>query len=70
LFFSIEVATLRALHPEVEVLHQLGPETRLVVSEPLRDLPGAWNEVPESSAGVVRPGEDSIRAFRPLEPAV
>jgi hypothetical protein len=50
LFFSIEVATLRALHPEVEVLHQLGPETRLVVSEPLRDLPGARNEVPESSA--------------------
>jgi predicted glutamine amidotransferase len=69
LFFSTEVTRLRALHPEVEVLHQLGPQTRFVVSEPLRDLPGAWNEVPESSAGVVRPGGDELRPFRPLEAA-
>ena len=51
-----------------EVLHQLGPETRIVVSEPLRDLPGAWNEVPESSAGEVWAGKEEIRPFRPLEP--
>ena len=69
LFYSTEVATLRALHPEVEELHRLGPETRFVVSEPLRDLSGAWNEMPESSAGLVRPGHDEIRPFRPLEPA-
>ncbi|GCE43540.1 Glutamine amidotransferases class-II [Rhodococcus wratislaviensis] len=29
-----------------------------MLSEPLRDLPGPWNEVPESAAGVVRPGDD------------
>ncbi|MDT2007157.1 class II glutamine amidotransferase [Rhodococcus opacus] len=68
LFFSTDVARLQALHPEVEVLHRLGGETRFVVSEPLRDLPGAWNEVPESSAGVVRPGDDELRPFQPIPP--
>jgi predicted glutamine amidotransferase len=65
LFFSTKVASLRQLHPEVEVLHRLSEEARFVVSEPLRDLPGAWNEMPESSAGIVRPGQDEIREFRP-----
>ena len=65
LFFSTEVETLRHLHPEVSMLRTLGAETRLVVSEPLGDLPGAWNEVPESSAGVIQPGADEIRAFHP-----
>ena len=41
------------------MLHRLGAETRLIVSEPLRDLPGAWNEVPESSCIVVRAGRTS-----------
>ncbi|WP_231496575.1 class II glutamine amidotransferase [Rhodococcus sp. UNC363MFTsu5.1] len=68
LFFSTEISRLRELHPEVPVLHQLGGETRFVVSEPLRELPGAWNEVMESSAGVVRPGRDELRAFRPIPP--
>jgi len=68
LYFSTNVATLRQLHPEVEILHGLGEETRLVVSEPLGDLPGAWNEVPESAAGVVRPGTDEMRSFRPIAP--
>jgi len=68
LYFSTDVSTLRHLHPEVEVLRGLGAETRLVVSEPLGDLPGAWNEVPESSAGVIRPGTDEIQNFQPIEP--
>jgi glutamine amidotransferase len=54
------------LHPEVEVLHRLGEETRFIVSEPLRDLPGAWNEVPESSYVVVRPGQDEFGPFAPV----
>ena len=40
-------------------------ETRAVVSEPLGDLPGAWNEAPESHVGIVRPGEDELRPFSP-----
>ena len=68
LFFSTDVVALRQLHPDVEILRGLGAETRLVVSEPLGDLPGAWNEVPESSAGVVRPGQDEMRPFQPVGP--
>ena len=48
------------------MLHQVTDETRLVVSEPLGDLAGAWSEVPESSCGVVQPGDDEIRPFTPL----
>ena len=66
LFFSTAVEQLRALHPELPVLSQLGDEARLIVSEPLRDLPGAWQEVPESSWGVVRPGDDDLQPFRPV----
>ena len=68
LYFSTEVDTLQTLHPDVDILAQLGTETRLVVPEPLGDLPGAWNEVPESSAGVVRPGSDLLQEFVPIAP--
>ena len=47
---------LKALHPEIEELAALSDETRVVVSEPLGDLAGAWNEVPESHVGIVQPG--------------
>jgi glutamine amidotransferase len=53
LFFSTDVRTLRALYPENELLREAGNESRLVVSEPLGTLAGAWNEVPESSYGVI-----------------
>ena len=69
LFYSTDVVQLRDLHPEVEVLSRLSDDTRLVVSEPLRDLEGAWNEVPESSCGIVRPGDDTIVAFKPRRQA-
>ena len=65
LFYSTAVAKLRALHPELEVLDELGEEGRLIVSEPLGDVVGAWNEVPESSWGLVRPGDDELHAFAP-----
>ncbi len=67
LFFSTDIRTLRAIYPENELLQSLGDEARLVVSEPLGDeLPGAWNEVPESSWGVIQPGDDEIHAFEPV----
>ena len=68
LYYSHDVAQLRRLHPDVAVLRGLGEETRLVVSEPLLDLPGAWVEVPESSAGIVRRGADELRRFAPIPP--
>ncbi len=66
LYYSTDVSQVRQLHPDLEVLNELGDDTRFIVSEPLRDLPGAWNEVPEGSWGVVRPGEHRIEAFRPV----
>ncbi len=68
LFYSTRVDTLRAQHPEVEVLQRVSDESRLVVSEPLGDLKGARNEVPESHYGVVRAGQDELRPFTPRPP--
>ncbi|KIF02054.1 glutamine amidotransferase [Streptomyces sp. RSD-27] len=65
LFYSTRVDSLRALHPDMSFLQELSDETRLVVSEPLGNLPGAWNEVPEHSYGVVRRGDDSLHPFVP-----
>jgi predicted glutamine amidotransferase len=69
LFYSTNMPTLRALHPEVEILAELSDESRLIVSEPLRDLPGAWNEVPESSYGLVQEGQDELHPFTPSPPS-
>jgi predicted glutamine amidotransferase len=69
LFFSTSVMSLRELHPDNPVFQAVSDETRLVVSEPLGDLQGAWNEVPESSWGVVHPGADELHPFVPLAPA-
>ena len=65
LFYSTDVTTLRLQHPDNPVLHALSNESRLIVSEPLGDLAGAWNEVPESSYGVVQEGQDELRPFTP-----
>ena len=71
LFFSTNVLTLRELYPENELLRNLSDEARLVVSEPLGDeLPGAWNEVPEGSYGVIQPGQDELHPFIPSTDAV
>src|SRR4029453_2444044 len=56
LFYSTKMHTLRQLYPDNPILHQVAEETRLVVSEPLGDLAGAWNEGPGSRYGVVPPG--------------
>ncbi|GAA1401420.1 class II glutamine amidotransferase [Kitasatospora putterlickiae] len=65
LFFSTSVHALRALHPENPALRKASEETRIIVSEPLGDLPGAWNPVPESCYAVVQEGHDAIRRFSP-----
>ncbi len=65
LFFSTRVDTLRALYPDNPVFQALSDETRIVVSEPLGDLAGVWNEVPESSYGIVQEGQDELRPFTP-----
>lgn len=68
LFFTGSVSTLRRIYPDREVLFEVSEDARLIVSEPIGDLPGAWNEVPESSYGVVGVGEDALRPFRVVHP--
>ncbi len=64
LFFSRDVRTLRHLYPDRRILHQLSDDARVILSEPIGDLPGAWNEVPEGSYGVAGEGDDQLRPFR------
>jgi predicted glutamine amidotransferase len=68
LYYSTDVSQVRELYPELDVLDRLGTDTRFIVSEPLRDLPGAWNEVPEGSWALIRAGEHEIQPFQPVAP--
>ncbi len=68
LFYSNEVAALRQQYPDNAVIHRVSDETRLVVSEPLNDLVGVWNKVPESMCGIVQEGQDELRPFTPRTP--
>jgi predicted glutamine amidotransferase len=66
LFHSTDVAVMRQQYPDNPVLHGLSDDTRLVVSEPLGSLRGAWREVPESTCVVVRGGHVELLPFVPL----
>jgi predicted glutamine amidotransferase len=68
LFFTTDVPTLRMLYPERQLLQELSEDARLVVSEPLGDVAGVWNEVPESTCGVVGRPHDELLPFRPRPP--
>jgi glutamine amidotransferase len=68
LFVSEDAASVRMLYPENERLSHFGDDARVVVSEPLADLPGLWREVPVGTALVI--GDDiQERDFRPISPA-
>ena len=69
LFHSTDVSTLRAQYPDNPLLHGVSDDARLVVSEPLGDLRGAWREVPESTCLVVRGGSEELSPFEPSTPA-
>ncbi len=66
LFHSTDVATLREQHPDNPMLHELTDDARIIVSEPLGGLRGAWREVPESSCIVVHDGDLETSTFEPL----
>ena len=56
-------------YPERQLLSELSPDARLIVSEPLGDVAGVWNEVPEATWGVVGRGHAEMRPFRPKAPS-
>jgi predicted glutamine amidotransferase len=68
LFISAEVETLRHLYPDNPRIGLLKDEDRVVVSEPFADLPGAWDEVPESTALTIHPG--GAQEQQPFTPRV
>jgi predicted glutamine amidotransferase len=65
LFFTRDVPTLRREYPDRDILREVSDDARLVVSEPIGDLPGAWIEVPEASYAVVSKGGDRLLPFAP-----
>jgi predicted glutamine amidotransferase len=65
LFHSADVASLRQLYPADERFAHFSAEARVVVSEPLVELPGLWHEVPAGSAVVVEKGGLDQVPFRP-----
>jgi glutamine amidotransferase len=69
LYYTTDIRTLRMLYPDNPRFQELDDEARLVVSEPLGDVPGVWNQVPESSCGIIQPGDDELRTFRPRQPS-
>jgi len=65
LFHSNDISTLREQYPDNPMLDELSEDARLVVSEPLGNLRGAWREVPESTCLVVHGGQEELLAFTP-----
>jgi predicted glutamine amidotransferase len=70
LFASTDAAAIRRLHPENERLQRLRDEDRVIVSEPIADLTGVWEEIEQGTALVVQPGADEHRPFRPAPVAI
>jgi glutamine amidotransferase len=68
LFYTGSVPTLRRLYPDREVFQEMNDDARLVVSEPMGDLPGVWNEMPEASYTVIGPGQEALHTFVPVPP--
>jgi predicted glutamine amidotransferase len=68
LYVSANASSLQALHPEHPLFARLTDEDRMIVSEPLSDLPGVWIEVPEATALIVQRGADEHRPFSPQVP--
>jgi hypothetical protein len=59
---------LRRMHPDNELVQQLSEGSRLVVSEPLGNLAGAWNPMPEGAYGVVKADTSTMSPFAPAAP--
>jgi predicted glutamine amidotransferase len=68
LFVSEDVESVRALYPERERFAHFSDEARVVVSEPLLDLPGVWREIRPGTAITVQKTLEE-RTFRPRSPA-
>jgi predicted glutamine amidotransferase len=66
LFYSTDKESLRDSFEDPEMGNRFGDNTRFIVSEPLGDIPGAWNPVPESSCVFVSSSSLEITPFLPI----
>lgn len=67
LFVSEDAASVRMLYPDNERLAHFRDDARVVVSEPLTDLPGLWRKVPAGTALII--GEEvEEQTFQPITP--
>jgi len=69
LFYTTDVPTLRKLYPQREDLRHFSDDARLIVSEPLGDVAGVWNEVPESTHIYIGSAHAELLPFQPKAPA-
>jgi glutamine amidotransferase len=65
LFHSASIRHLHELYPDDPRIEAVGDDAFLVLSEPLVDLPGWWEEIPESTAIVAKNGVIEQRTFNP-----
>jgi predicted glutamine amidotransferase len=56
LFASADVSALHRLHPDNPRIQRMRDEDRVIVSEPLGELQGAWHEIPDGTAVTVAAG--------------
>jgi glutamine amidotransferase len=69
LFYTRDAPSLRAQFPDREILREVSDDCRIVVSEPIGNLPGAWIEMPESTYSVISGGSDEILSFAVQPPS-
>jgi len=70
LYYSSDKETLVKMYPDNTMLEIFGDESRFIVSEPLGDLPGVWNGVPESSVVHVKGKSIEITPFEPIDEGI
>jgi glutamine amidotransferase len=68
LFHSTSFRQLRALYPEDPRIIAAGDDAFLVLSEPLIDVQGVWEEIPEATILVGKGGEIQHLRFTPRLP--
>jgi predicted glutamine amidotransferase len=69
LYVTADASAVRELYPGDVRFDEFSDDARAIVSEPLGDLPGVWQEVPAGSALVVQRGEDVQLPFAPRSPS-
>ena len=68
LFHSTSFRQLRALYPDDPRIIAAGDDAFLVLSEPLIDVQGVWEEIPEATVLVARAGQIDRQRFVPRMP--